>query len=108
MTTTQHITHWVVTDDQIWKKMLDFRKSEIRAWLKLNGVAPGSVPAASTVMISERTDGSWEIQYEQYQRAEDGCIMVDPDNPDEAYVEFMRTPLAFDPPMHWLTPITCM
>lgn len=106
MTTAAPVTAWVVTDAVIWKNSLDTRKADIKAWLRLNGISPGDIPADSTVMLAQSASGDWEIQYEVYLRSAEGNIRIDPDNPNEAFVEEQSSPLEFDPPMHWLVPVT--
>jgi hypothetical protein len=68
----------------------------------MNGISAVDVPADSTVALAE-TDGAWEIWFEQFQRWDNGMIMTDPAEPDEAFVRECTVPLQIDPPMYWLT-----
>lgn len=98
------MTAWVVTDGALWAKLSKNRRAEIRTWLRMNGVVPRLVPVDCTVLLAPDDAGYWEIRYEEYRCNDDGRILVDPDNPDEAYVQAVAVPLVIDPPQHWLIP----
>lgn len=96
------MTAWIVTDGALWKKLTEVRRGEIKLWLRMNEIDPNSVPVDSTVMIVPE-GSAWEIWYEEFVR-ENGNIVIDPKDPDSAYVQQRSVPLIVDPPMHWLIP----
>lgn len=100
-----HSTAWIVTNNALWGKLTDIRRREIRAWLRMNGVDPALVPVDSTVILAETAEDFWEILFEEYRRNEHGDIVIDPGDPDRAYVLDCSIPLTIDPPQHWLIPV---
>jgi hypothetical protein len=96
------MTAWVVMNAGSWRSLPTNRQQEIRAWLQMNAISPLDVPADSTVVVTD-DGGAWEIWHEQFVRGDSGMLMVDPGQPDEAYVRECAVPLQIDPPVHWLT-----
>lgn len=101
---SDHGAAWLVTDGAIWAKLSDLRKKELKIWLQMNGVDPGNVPVESSVMLAQTGPEDWQIWYEEYLRSESGNIMLDPNDPDAAYVGECAVDLVIDPPLEWLVP----
>jgi hypothetical protein len=101
-TTTE--SRWLISDGPLWATFTDVRREEIKHWLLMHGIRPSDVPVDCEVWITDES-GTWEIRYEVYRRSDNGMIMIDPSNPDEAYVRECSTPLEIDPPSHWLIPM---
>lgn len=91
---------WLVTDGMLWRKLTEIRRGEIRAWLRMNGIDPCTVPVDGTVVVAE-VDGVWLIRYEEFRTAEAGTGSGDDEG---VYAHECRAPLTIDPPMHWLIP----
>jgi hypothetical protein len=78
------------------------RSSELVAWLGFNGVLPGDVPYPSRIFVETEDGAEWVIRYEAYARSGSGRLKYDLATETFEYVE-CRAPLAYDPPMWWLT-----
>jgi hypothetical protein len=98
-----HSTSWIVTDGALWTKLTELRRREIRTWMRMNDIDPSLVPVDSTVTLVEE-GGSWVIRFEEFQQSESGAIMIDPKDPDSAYIRECAVPLVIDPPQYWLIP----
>lgn len=98
-------TSWLILNEDLWKKLTDSRRTEIRTWLRMNGINPGIVPVDSDVLITEVSDGEWEIWFEEFQTNAVGDIVIDPDGTGEVCVFERATPMVIDPPVTWLIPI---
>jgi hypothetical protein len=99
------MTTWIVTNGTLWKQTPELRRGEIRGWLGLNGVNANLVPADSEVIIRENSDGIWVIDFEEYRTNAEGHVLLDPENPAEAYVQARTVPMDMDPPLYLLTAV---
>lgn len=94
---------WIVTNADLWKKTPEVRRGEIRAWLRMHGIDSTRVPLDSEILIHENSEGIWVIDFMEYRTDDLGRILVDPDEPDQAYVQERTVPVDLDPPLYWLT-----
>lgn len=78
------------------------RTSELVMWLKFNDVDPHVIPMPSDMFVEADEDGAWWVRYTAYVRAKNGSTAYNPATRRYAYAE-RRSPLVYDPPMHWLT-----
>lgn len=65
-------------------------------WIKANGIQPASV--AMRWLSVEEQDCQRVIRYQAFKRTPTGEVLMDPDEPHEAWTEERTAPLLVDPP----------
>jgi hypothetical protein len=70
-------------------------------WLAANGIDPNTVPVHSYFVITDEPDGQRLIRYTEYVLTGDGKKQVDPQDPDEAWIQ-TATAACKEEPAAWL------